>query len=99
MEEHRCEVREFRSSPNCSRCTDKAVWDHECPLCRIGCFAVAMFENPCYDPSGQGKGIYNYAMWLCAEHYDEVEGFLDRFEKEALEPWEQDIVDDKFEDE
>ncbi len=44
-----------------------------CEDCRIGCFKPARFRNPNYDPEGKMSfGVYNYAEWLCAQHYDEV---------------------------
>ena len=54
---------------------------------KIGCFNPARWLNPFYDPEGTRfrsvwdddsdvslpiTGGYNYAQWLCTEHYDEV---------------------------
>jgi hypothetical protein len=54
---------------------------------RIGCFNPARWLNPFYDPDGTKfrsvwddnpdlslpvTGGYNYAQWLCTDHYDEV---------------------------
>jgi hypothetical protein len=64
VEEHFCDVQIFKGPCDCSV---------SCEKCRIGCFKLAKFRNPSYDPGGLVKGtIYNYAEFVCADHYDEA---------------------------
>jgi hypothetical protein len=74
--EHICEVRMYRASKDCPN--DHGI-THSCESCRIGCFKVARFRNPNFGVTSETVGEnrwwmyqYNYAEWLCADHYDEV---------------------------
>lgn len=91
--DRRCEVRQWHHDPDCELC--KAVFDGDCPSCRTGCFSAAKFRNPLHDGDGTGLGIYNYAEWLCAEHYDEVMDYIRRSKDNDLRDWEQNILDDR----
>jgi len=62
---------------------------HTCDRCENPCSKPAHFENPYYGPHG---GYFNYAKWLCAEHYDEaIEGQpdMERWD-EMFDGWEDD---------
>ncbi len=71
--EHYCGVRSYRVRQDCQRCLD-AEFPRDCEHCRCGCFEIARFKNPNYSLDGgpTSKGMYNYADWLCADHYDDV---------------------------
>jgi hypothetical protein len=63
-----CGVRMFKGPCECSL---------GCADCRIGCFAPARHRNPFYGTDFHSefcwwRGGYNYAEFLCAEHYDMV---------------------------
>jgi hypothetical protein len=63
-----CGVRVYKGPCGCG---------HGCDDCRIGCFAPARYRNPFYntdfgDEHHWWRGGYNYAEFLCAEHYDDM---------------------------
>jgi hypothetical protein len=51
-----------------------------------GCPKPGRFRNPVFDPDGlrfKFFGFFGYAEWLCAEHYDEVMDFKERWNEEV----------------
>jgi len=78
MSRHYCEINIYRAEKDCPN--DHGIHPSGCDEdCRIGCNRVARFRNPNFsvhrgDIEDHKWWLYqyNYAEWLCAEHYDEV---------------------------
>src|SRR5574337_106633 len=78
-----CGVRSYRAARDCQNGHGSLV--HDCEECRIGCFEPGRFKNPFY-PDGP---MFNYAEYLCAEHYDEVMDLQERHQRGTLDAWEE----------
>ena len=63
-----CGVRMFKGPCGCG---------FGCEDCQIGCFAPARYRNPFFNTDFSNdtcwwRGGYNYAEFLCGEHYDDM---------------------------
>jgi hypothetical protein len=74
--ERTCGVRIYKCGPGCRPHSPTGDTGEKC---RIGCFKPARFLNPNFGVDSDDdvfdhwwKYEYNYAEYLCAEHYDEV---------------------------
>lgn len=84
-----CGVRVFNGPCGCG---------HGCERCQIGCFAPARYRNPFYGTDFATedcwwRGGYNYAEFLCDEHYDDMVADAKNWEKAFSEEdgYEEDL--------